>query len=131
MAKRSTRRNTKRRTTRATGSSGFTFPLPLATILLLAATLSLAYLWLNGRADAMGKRIQELEQRSQEVRNRMVNEQIKWSNITTLQNIQRELKRHAIDMRWPDENHVIRIYDQRPRSEGQQYARVAGTAMHD
>lgn len=131
MAKRKTQRKPTRRTTRVP-SGGFTFPLPLATILMLAALLSLAYLWLNGRADAMGKRIQDLEARTVEVHNRVINEEITWANLTTLQSIQRELKRHGLVMAWPDEAHIVRIHSQRPQTPSdRQYAQNAGTIMHD
>ena len=85
------------------------FPAPLAGILAVAVTLSLGYLWLCGRCDAMGRDIKKLEQRKVELQRKIENEEYKWSNMTSPQNMASLLKAHNLEMTWPGEGSIIRM----------------------
>ena len=97
------------RVNRKKEKSGSLFPAPLAGLLILAALLSLSYLWLCGRCEALGRDIQKLEDQRSELRRRVVNEEYKWSNLNSLAQIRQALARFDIEMGWPDERRVIRL----------------------
>ena len=109
MARRKNRNRNRRAGRKPAKNGGFAFPMPLASILAMAAVLSLAYLWLNARCEGLGRRIQTLEKDLTQVQHRVINEQLKWANMTTLPNIQKALKQHRVAMSWPAEGRVVRI----------------------
>lgn len=98
----------KRRTNRKR-EAGFLFPIPLAIVLSLAAVLSLGYLWLCGRCEAMGGDIRRLERRQEALRRQVVNEEFKWSNLTSLRSIERALAQFDLPLRWPTDRQVIHL----------------------
>jgi hypothetical protein len=85
------------------------FPAPLAGILLVVSLLALTYLWLNGRCDTLGLSIKNLERKKAELGRRIVNEEFKWSNMTSPRNMQKLLEAHGLTMTWPSEKNVVRI----------------------
>lgn len=89
--------------------NGPLFPAPLAGLLTLAALLSLSYLWLCGRCEALGRDIQKLEEQQADLRRRVINEEYKWSNLNSLGQIRQALARFNISMGWPDERRIIRL----------------------
>ena len=104
------------------------FPTVLAVVLLGATTTALGYLWLCGRCEDMGRRIKALEQEKTQIERRVVNEEYKWSNMTSPQNMQRLLEAHGLTMTWPLEKNVIRI--PRHTSSENVASRPAQLAMH-
>lgn len=85
------------------------FPAPLALVLGLVAVLSVTYLWLCGRCDQLGQEIKRKERALVELRRHVVNEEYKWSNLTSPQNMQRLLQAHQLVMTWPSERDVVRL----------------------
>ena len=81
----------------------------LVVLLVCAAGLGFAYLWLGARCDALGRTIKNLEKERVAVRRQVVHEEFKWSNLTTLENINRLLKKHNLEMDWPRQNDVVRL----------------------
>ena len=81
----------------------------LVVVVVAAAGMGFSYLWLGARCDALGRRIKELEKQKVAVRRLVVNEEFKWSNLTTFENITRLLKKHNLDMDWPKQNDVVRL----------------------
>lgn len=104
-----------RRRNRKKQSAGFIFPLPLASVLGLAAAISLTYLWLCGRCEAMGQQIKALEEQRAEVQKRITNEEYKWAQLKTPENIARLLQQFNIEMVWPDKDRVVRIKSEAAR----------------
>jgi hypothetical protein len=88
---------------------GRVFPAPLAGVLLMAATMSLSYLWLRGRCESLGTQIKELEGQRTELRKRVANEEFKWANMTSPQNMERLLQAHNLVMKYPDERNIVRV----------------------
>jgi hypothetical protein len=84
-------------------------PAWLAVAVVVAAGLGFTYLWLGTRCDAIGQRIKKLEQEKIAVRRLVVNEEYKWSNLTTFENISRLLKKHNLQMDWPKQTDVVRV----------------------
>lgn len=81
----------------------------LVVMVVAAAGLGFSYLWLGARCDTLGRRIKDLEKEKVAVRRLVVNEEFKWSNLTTFENITRLLKKHNLQMDWPRQNDVVRL----------------------
>lgn len=94
---------------RPKGKSRPVFPAPLALVLGLVTALALAYLWLCGRCDSLGQEIKRKERELVDLRRRVVNEEYKWSNLTSPRNMQRLLQAHQLLMTWPKECDVVRL----------------------
>ncbi len=85
------------------------FPVLLANILVLVAVLGLSYMWLCSRCDALGKEIKNKERELASVQKRLVNEQDRWSTITSPGNLERAIKKHRLEMVVPRENQIVRV----------------------
>jgi hypothetical protein len=85
------------------------FPVLLANILVLVAVLGLSYMWLCSRCDALGKEIKRKEADLTTAQKRLVNEQDRWSVITSPANLKRAIKKHKLDMVMPREAQIIRV----------------------
>ncbi len=85
------------------------FPAPLAAILALVAVLSLSYLWLCGQCDASGRRIKSLEKERAETRKRRFNEEYKWHNMKSQENLDRALAMHGLNMTWPEKRRAVHV----------------------
>lgn len=90
-------------------SQGFVFPVPLALFLILVTGASMAYLWMHARCEAAGKRIQALERNQAEVRQRLLNEDSKWSNLKSMRNVEAALKKYQLTMTLPSDRQVVRL----------------------
>lgn len=91
------------------GGGGPIFPAPLAIVLILVTSLSLAYLWLHNRYVTLGQEIKKKERGLEELKRQVVNEEFKWSNMTSPQNMRRLLEAHKLVMTWPAERDVVRL----------------------
>jgi len=99
----------RRKQNRKKNSGGFFFPAPLAVILFLVTSGVIALIWMHTRCDVAGRRIQELERQKVELRQRMLNEEFKWTNLKTLPNVQQALRKHGLDMSWPAPHRVVTL----------------------
>ena len=85
------------------------FPVLLANILVLVAVLGLSYMWLCSRCDALGKGIKRKEAELAAAQKRLVNEQDRWSSITSPANLERAIRKHRLGMSMPREDQVVRV----------------------
>jgi len=85
------------------------FPVLLANILVLVAVLGLSYMWLCSRCDALGKEIKRKEAELTAAQKRLVNEQDRWSGITSPANLERAIKKHGLKMIMPSEEQIVRV----------------------
>ena len=85
------------------------FPVLLANVLVLVAVLGLSYMWLCSRCDALGREIKSKEGELAAAQKRLVNEQDRWSSITSPLNLQRAIRRHGLDMTMPREKQVVKV----------------------
>lgn len=88
--------------------NGRAFPGAMAAILVVAAVACIGYLWLTGRNDDLGRRIKELEKKKTELDRLVVNEEFKWANATSPENIQRLLALHRLNMIQPHQTNIVR-----------------------
>ena len=85
------------------------FPVLLANVLVLVAVLGLSYMFLCSRCDALGKEIKGKERELTAAQKRLVNEQDRWSYITSPANLKRAIKKHRLGMVMPREAQIIRV----------------------
>jgi hypothetical protein len=85
------------------------FPGTLFGALLVLTVLSLGYLHLDERGNALGRKIKELEVSREQLRREIVQEELNWSTLTTPERMQELLKKHDLNMIWPSEDSVIRV----------------------
>lgn len=85
------------------------FPAPLALVLVVGALLALSYLWLCGRCEDLGLRIQDLEKQKAELEGQVINEEYKWTKMTAPGNMHRLLCTHGLVMELPREEQVRRL----------------------
>ena len=126
---RSRKKNKLRVQARKPGVRGV-FPGTLLGVLLMLAVFSFSYLYICGRCDALGKKINQLEKTRDELRREIVNEEFKWSNMTSPKNMEALLRKHQLNMTWPSEDSVVRL---RRNPLPQQFAqgKVTGDIAHD
>ena len=85
------------------------FPVLLANVLVLVAVLGLSYMWLCSRCDTLGKDIKNKEAELTGAQKRLVNEQDRWSSITSPANMERAISQYNLAMSMPRESQVVRV----------------------
>lgn len=105
---RNRRKNKLRVRPRKAGVHGV-IPGTLFGVLVMMSLVALGYLYLCGRCDDLGKKIGELESRRVSLASEIVNEQFKWSKLTTPEKIQELLDKHELSMIWPSEDSILRV----------------------
>ena len=128
----------RRKKNRKKNSNSFIFPAPFAAILGAVALISLGYLWLCGRCEAMGNQIKMLENKKVEAHKRAINEEYKWSNMKSPGNILALLQHYHLSMNYPEESRVVRLRYRsaesvlpRTSAERYEYVQRAGIVVND
>ena len=98
-----------RRNRKKTKVHGFIFPVPIAGLLVLLSILGLAYVWLGYRCEALGRELKELETERAALRKKYLNEEYRWTQMKSLENIERVLLKHRIRMSWPHRDQVVSL----------------------
>ncbi len=98
------------RVNRKKNTGGYIIPAPLTMIVVMAGALGLSYLWLCSRCEVLGQGLKRLEQDKARVHKLRLNEEYKWANMKSPVNIEKALKTHCLDMRWPERHQVIRLH---------------------
>lgn len=128
-----TRRNRRKNQT------AFVFPLPLAIALAVFAGVSLLYVCLQSRTEALGREIKKLEAARDRLREKVVKEQYEWARLQSPASIEKALKEHGLVMTWPGRDQIVRLRADgtietmgwpEPRTPGG-YARVDRIVMND
>lgn len=89
------------------------FPVSLGGALVLVLVLGLSYMWIDVRCDALGKQIKHRESTLLAAQKRLVNEQDRWSYLTSPANLRRAIRRWNLDMKMPKESQIVRVRFQR------------------
>jgi hypothetical protein len=109
----------------------------LIPILVFAAGVALGYLWLCSRNEDIGKSIKTIEERKKDLDRRVVNEEYKWANATSPDNVRRLLKVHHLEMELPKERSVVRVTQKTDgvyvgnRNKGTELAKGGGAPDHE
>ena len=83
--------------------------LLVGVVLMLLVVLGLSYMWLNARCEALGREIKHQEKALAEAEKRWVNEQDRWSYMTSPANLRRAIQRYRLAMVMPEENQIVRV----------------------
>ncbi len=102
---------TRRRRNRKKRVDGYLFPVPFASLLVVAGVALLAYLWMLTRCEAIGTEIKVLERAEAELTERYLNEELKWTRMRSPQNLERILARNGVKMDWPTGRQVVLLAD--------------------
>lgn len=126
-----------RKKNRKKQSQGFIFPAPFACVIGLVGLVSLSYLWFCGRCDAVGAHIKVLENRKAEIHKQVINEQYKWSNMKSTENIINLIHHFNLNMVWPEQAHVVHLSEHQEDGrvvrvdESPRLASYGGVVMND
>lgn len=99
----------RRKTNKKKANQGSISPGPLALILLMIGLLALSYLRIHGHCEALGKRIRALEDEIVKIKKQRFNEECKWSNMKSPENMEATLRQHGLEMTWPDTDRVVHL----------------------
>ena len=103
MMRSKNRRNRRKRV------NGYAHRVPVAVFVVLAMVLLIGTLWVKASCDALGAEIQRLEQRSRELSERLLTEEMKWNRLRSADQIRRSLASNGIQMDWPSRDQVVTI----------------------
>ena len=98
---------TRRKRNRKKRVEGYLFPVPIASLLVVAGVAALAYLWMVSRCEAIGAEIKALEQAEATLTEKYLNEELKWTRLRSPQNLERILARNGVKMDWPARGQVV------------------------
>lgn len=107
---------------------------PVLIILVLAAGLSLTYLWLCEQCETLGTEIQQLETHYQELHRRLQDEESDWSYMQSLPGVRKALEAFDIEMNLPEKHRIVLVHPlnlraDAPRDSVHQYAQVSGNRL--
>jgi len=91
---------------------GFAFPAPFTSLVAVAASLGLAYIWLSCRCEALGRDIKALEAEGETLQRRLLNEQCRWTRLKSPENMERALAALKIVMVWPRREQVVYLHEE-------------------
>ncbi|MCS6771133.1 MAG: hypothetical protein NZ740_03815 [Kiritimatiellae bacterium] len=111
------RRNFRKR------ARGARAPRLLLTAVFLAIGLGFLWLWIHTQCERLSQQIRALEQEKTALRRRIVNEEFRWSSLTTYENMMKLLKEHGIEMNWPTERQIVRVRRAASSEDGSALAR--------
>lgn len=97
------RRNRKKK------QAGFIFPAPLALVLAVVAGVSIAYVCMQSRTEALGREIKQLEVKRDQLRDKVVKEQCEWARMQAPASVEKALKEHGLVMTWPSRDQIVRL----------------------
>ena len=86
-------------------------PVRLGAAALVVVSLLMAYVWIQGRCDALGLDIRRLEGRKVALQRMRVNEELAWSHLMSPSVFERALQWHGLRMAWPQPHQIVRIPD--------------------
>lgn len=90
-------------------NNGFLFPPQLALVFALLAIFALGYLGLCSRCEGLNREVKRIEENRAELRRRVVNEQYKWANQTSLSRIEAKLAEFKLDMSFPPSSRIVHL----------------------
>jgi hypothetical protein len=90
-------------------NEGFIFPGPFAGAMLLLLILGLAYVWVECRRQVLGQEIASLEGERAALEKTLGSEAYKWSQMRSLESVERALRRFGVAMVWPEDRQIMRL----------------------
>lgn len=97
------------RRNRKKNETGFVFPWQMALASAVIAALALTYVYLQSRADTLGREIKTLEAKRDQLRDKIVKEQSVWARMQSPASLEQALREHALVMTWPNRDQIVRV----------------------
>jgi hypothetical protein len=92
-------------------SETFSFPLPLAALLIAVISVVLLYVCLDSRVQILGAKIKQLEDQNSELKKRYAYELWKWEKMKSPGNLEKTLAKNNSKMIVPAEINIVRLTD--------------------
>ena len=86
-------------------------PAKAIFVIALLAVAAIGYLSLQTRNDELGRQIKAIERALPAIDKEIANEQRNWTAAKSIPNMQRLLRLHDIEMKWPDESQIVRLVE--------------------
>lgn len=97
------------RRNRKKNESGFASHLPMALVLAAVVAFALAYVYLQVRAEALGRDIKALEVRRDQLRERILKQQNAWARMQSPASLEQALREQGLVMTWPGRDQIVRV----------------------
>ncbi len=90
----------------------------LVTGFILLAAIGLAYVWLNGQSELLGRELRRLEDDRNKLVKQHLNEEYRWARLKSPQSLEKALAEHKLVMGAPRHDQVVRLRDAAPGDHG-------------
>jgi hypothetical protein len=97
------------RRNRKKNKTGIAFPWELALVVVAIAAFALAYVYLQSRAETLGREIKALEAKRDQMREYIVKEQSVWARMQSPAHLEQALREQALVMTWPNRDQIVRV----------------------
>lgn len=78
-------------------------------LVVVAVSLAVLYVVLDGKCAALGREIVKLEKQRESLNRQVRAAESRWASLQTLQQLRGALDRFGIEMSWPDERRIIHL----------------------
>jgi hypothetical protein len=114
-------------------------PAQFAVVVVIAASVSLGYLWLGSRCETLGKEIKTLESTNDDLHRKCLYEESRWANMMAPREMEKALRHHNISGAWPREAQIVRLsmsddldaLANGTQTEFAQYAQIRRSPAHE
>ena len=96
----------------------FPFPAIFSTVLILVTVFGLSYMRLNSQCDTLGREIKQKEHELEEAQKRLINEQDRWSFVTSPAKLQQSIEKFHLEMSMPSDAQIVRVRYERDTGLG-------------
>ncbi|NLB56036.1 MAG: hypothetical protein GX811_09780 [Lentisphaerae bacterium] len=90
-------------------------PLPCTLLIVVLAALATVHICLEKQYRELGDKTQKMEQKKESLDKLHDEELRKWANAKTPANIEIALKQHNLNMNFPEEKRIVRLYHSNAR----------------
>ncbi len=114
-------------------------PAPFAAVVVVITIIASVYSYLQYSCQQLGNEIKALERQKNILKTRYMNEECRWMEDKSPENIKKALNRYNIVMQWPSARQVVRLRTPVVRnqsiasldSDTTRRRRLAGAVMND
>jgi hypothetical protein len=86
----------------------------LAAGLIVFAAIGLAYVWMDGQSELLGRELRRLEEEHSKLVKQHLNEEYRWARLKSPQSVEKALAEHRLIMSAPRHDQVVRLTDSAP-----------------
>lgn len=82
---------------------------PIAAPIIVIASMVVVIIGLNSRYEALGAEVAQLEMQRRQLLQDLGRAESRWARLMFPHHIEAALKRHGIEMIWPDDRLIVRV----------------------